>query len=88
MNQADLVEKLLKEDGFTTWGFVIFRCTYHKDSDWENFKARIVGAVSEDLKEDSGLDLLDTFAPTVLEDPSFEGATVATLREISGRRLQ
>ncbi|OQD90210.1 hypothetical protein PENSOL_c060G04780 [Penicillium solitum] len=81
MNQADLVEKLLKEDGFTTWGFIIFRCTYHKDSDWENFMARIVGAVSEDLKEDSALDLLDTFAPTVLEDPSFGGATVATLRE-------
>ncbi|KAJ5436236.1 hypothetical protein N7445_007121 [Penicillium cf. griseofulvum] len=81
MNEADLVEKLLKEDGFTIWGFVIFRCTYHNDSDWKNFMARMVGAVSEDLKEYSGLDLLDTFAPTVLEDPSFEGATVATLRE-------
>ncbi|KAJ5783866.1 uncharacterized protein N7518_009543 [Penicillium psychrosexuale] len=67
MNGADLVEELLKEDGFTTWGF--------------NFMARMVGAVSEDLKEYSGLALLDTFAPTVLEDPSFEGATVATLRE-------
>ncbi|KAJ6092404.1 hypothetical protein N7467_004373 [Penicillium canescens] len=80
-NEADLVEKLLKEDGFTTWGFVIFRCTYHNDADWENFMARMVGAVSEDLKGSNGLDLLDTFAPTVLEDPSFEGATVATLRE-------
>jgi hypothetical protein len=69
---------------------VIFRCTYHKDSDWENFIARIVGAVSEDLQEDSSLALLDTFAPTVLEDPSFEGATVATYAStsISGRRLQ
>ncbi|KAJ5984314.1 hypothetical protein N7481_006413, partial [Penicillium waksmanii] len=28
----------------------------------------------------SGLDLLDTFTPTVLQDPSFEGTTVSTLR--------
>ena len=43
--------------------------------------ARMVGAVSEDLKGSNGLDLLDIFALTVLEDPSFKGATVATLRE-------
>ncbi|KAJ5326550.1 uncharacterized protein N7506_009652 [Penicillium brevicompactum] len=30
MNEADRVEQLLKEDGLTTWGFGIFRCTtYH-----------------------------------------------------------
>lgn len=80
-NAADRVEELLKKDGFTTWGFVIVRCTYHNDSDWEKFMGRIIGAVSEDLEFHKGLDMLETFAPTVLEDPSFEGATVATLRE-------
>ena len=29
----------------------------------------------------NGLDLLDKFRPTVLEDPSFEGSTVAALRD-------
>ncbi|OQD67322.1 hypothetical protein PENDEC_c039G03438 [Penicillium decumbens] len=33
------------------------------------------------LKCYNGLDLLDNFAPTVMEDSSFEGATTATLRE-------
>lgn len=43
--------------------------------------ARFLGAVSDYLEFYCGLDLLNTFAPTVLEDHSFEGATVATLRE-------
>lgn len=43
--------------------------------------ARFLSAVPEYLEFYSGLDLLDTFTPTVLEDPSFEGATVATLHE-------
>jgi hypothetical protein len=51
------------------------------NTDWENFMARFVSAVPDDLGFYSGLDLLDTLVPTVLEDSSFEGATVATLRE-------
>ncbi|KAJ5125639.1 hypothetical protein N7476_010025 [Penicillium atrosanguineum] len=81
LNGADRLEALLEKDGFKTWGFVIYRCTYQDNSDWEKFMARFLGAVPEYLEFYSGLDLLDTFAPTVLEDPSFEGATVSTLRE-------
>ncbi|KAJ5121564.1 uncharacterized protein N7515_009525 [Penicillium bovifimosum] len=79
-NAADRLEKLLDEDGFKKWGFVIYRCTYQNNTDWENFMARFVSAVPEYLESYNGLDLLDTFTPTVLEDPSFEGASVATLR--------
>jgi hypothetical protein len=43
--------------------------------------SRFLSPVPEFLEFYNDLDLLDTFAPTVLEDPSFEGATVATLRE-------
>jgi hypothetical protein len=81
VNVADQLEALLKQDGFKTWGFVIYRCTYQSDSDWERFMARFLSSVRESLEFYSGLDLLDTFTPTVFEDPSFEGATVATLRE-------
>ncbi|KAJ5525131.1 hypothetical protein N7494_011781 [Penicillium frequentans] len=81
LNEADQLEVLLNKDGFKTWGFVIYRCTYLNNSDWEKFIARFLGAVPDYLEFYSGLDLLDTFAPTVLEDPSFEGATIATLRE-------
>jgi len=81
LNEADQLGALLNKDGFKTWGFVIYRCTYQNNSDWEKFMACFLGAVPDYLEFYSGLDLLDTFTPTVLEDPSFEGATVATLRE-------
>lgn len=42
---------------------------------------RFLGAVPDYLEFYSGLDLLHTFAPTVLEDLSFQGATVAILRQ-------
>jgi hypothetical protein len=80
-NQADNLERLLDKDGFKTWGFVIFRCTYQNDSDWEKFMARFLRPVPKFLEYYNGLDLLDKFAPTVLEDRSFEGATVAVLRD-------
>ncbi|KAJ5909257.1 hypothetical protein N7495_001939 [Penicillium taxi] len=67
-NVAGWLENLLDEDEFKKWGF-------------ENFMALLVSAVPECLKFYNGLDLLDTFTLTVLEDPSFKGATIATLRE-------
>lgn len=80
-NTADELERLLQVDGFKTWGFVVYRCTYQSDSDWEKFVTLFLGRVMRKLKYYSGLDLLDDFAPTVFEDPSFEGATTAVLRD-------
>lgn len=80
-NQADNLERLLDKDGFKTWGFVIFRCTYQNNSDWEKFMARFLRPIPKFLEYYSGLDLLDKFAATVLEDRSFEGTTVAVLRD-------
>jgi hypothetical protein len=81
LNEADIIEALLKKDGFKKWGFVIYRCTYQNNSDWEKFMARFLNEVTNHLESYNGLDLLDTYMPTVLEHPSFEGATAATLRE-------
>lgn len=72
----------MQADGFSKWGFVIYRCTYTNGADWEAFMARIYDAVIEYLELYNGLDMLDSFAPTVIEDrAAFEGATTATLRE-------
>ncbi|KAJ5044261.1 hypothetical protein EN45_013480 [Penicillium chrysogenum] len=73
---ADRREKPLDEDGFKKWGFVIYRCTYQNNTDRQNFMDHFVSAAPGYLEFYNGLDLLDTFTPTVLEDPSFEGATV------------
>ncbi|GKZ24255.1 hypothetical protein AbraCBS73388_011059 [Aspergillus brasiliensis] len=80
-NSADNIERLLNQDKFKTWGFVIYRCTYQSDSDWEKFMVRLHKRVEEFLRFYNGLDLLGSFAPTVLEDRSFEGAMVVSLRE-------
>lgn len=44
--------------------------------------ARIYDPVKRYLKYDNGLDMLDSFAPTVIQDrAAFEGATTAIIRE-------
>ncbi|KAL4905024.1 hypothetical protein BDW74DRAFT_185462 [Aspergillus multicolor] len=66
-NSADTLERLLEADGFSKWGY-------------ETFMARLYACVTELLEMNNGLDLLDSFAPTVIEDFSFVGAATATLR--------
>lgn len=85
LNDTDQIEALLNKDNFKTWGFIIYRCTYQNNTDWDKFLTHFLSPVPESLEYYSGLDLLETFAPTVLEDPSFEGATAATLREHLGQ---
>ncbi|KAE8383973.1 hypothetical protein BDV23DRAFT_177414 [Aspergillus alliaceus] len=81
LNQADELERLLQKNGFKIWGFVIYRCTYQSDSDWEKFMARFLHHVTKSLEFYNGLDLLDSFAPTVFEDRSFNGVSTAFLRK-------
>jgi hypothetical protein len=80
LNAADILERLLQEDGFTKWGFVIYRCTYQSQKDWERFMARYLQSVTEYFEYSNGLDMLEGFTPTVFEDPSFDGTTTAVLR--------
>jgi hypothetical protein len=80
-NTADQLERLLQKGGFKTWGLVIYRCTYQSNSDWEKSMTRFLYHATEALEFGSGLDLLDSFAPTVLEDRSFDGANTALLRK-------
>lgn len=79
-NSADTLERLMEADKFSRWGFAIYRCTYESDAEWDAFMARLYDSVTELLELDNGLDTLDSHAPTVLQDPSFAGATTATLR--------
>ncbi|KAJ5198118.1 uncharacterized protein N7498_007235 [Penicillium cinerascens] len=79
-NEADNLERLLQADGFKTWGFIIYRCTYQSNADWEKFMTLLLDQTTRSLKCYNGLDLLDSLAPTVMEDSSFEGAATATLR--------
>ncbi|KAA8647059.1 hypothetical protein EYZ11_008794 [Aspergillus tanneri] len=80
-NTADELERLLQKDGFKTWGFVIYRCTYQSGSDWEKFMNFFLYRITEKFEFYNGLDLLDSFAPIVFEDQSFDGANTTLLRK-------
>lgn len=80
LNRADDLERLLQADGFTKWGFIIYRCTYESDSDWDALVCWMNQRVRDHLHYHNGLEMLDSFAPTVVQDSSFAGATTTMLR--------
>lgn len=81
-NDADRIEKWLREDGHRVWGLVIYRSTYQSDADWDEFMRRILADTTESLEAMAGIDLLDNLALTVFDDPQkFDGATTAVIRD-------
>ena len=81
-NTADRIEKALKDAGLRTWGFPIYRCTYQNDTEWAEVLRRYRWHVSDALEDHNGLDMLDSFQMTVIEDRAlFEDASTATIRE-------
>lgn len=81
-NEADVIEQNMLDDGFRTWGLVIYRCTYKSNSDWEEFVSRFLHQVWSTLKDHDGLDMLDSFMPTVMDDKTqFDGVTPYTVRD-------
>jgi hypothetical protein len=81
-NEADLIEINMQDDGFRYWGIAIYRTTYKSESDWEEFLRRFLGRVRKTLEYYEGLDMWDSFRPTVMEDKSrFDGATPTQIRD-------
>ncbi|KAI2720883.1 hypothetical protein CBS147332_4123 [Penicillium roqueforti] len=81
-NEADLIEINMQGDGFKSWGIAIYRTTYKSDSDWEEFLRRFLGQVRRTLEYYEGLDMWDSFRPTVIEDKiQFDEATPAQIRD-------
>ncbi|KKK16818.1 hypothetical protein ARAM_005493 [Aspergillus rambellii] len=75
-NPADVIENNMLTWGYRTWGLVIYRCTYKSDADWEEFMSRLLYQVRSTLEVYDGLDMLDSFRPTVMGDKTrFDGAT-------------
>jgi hypothetical protein len=69
-NDADNIERFLQEDGHRTWGFVIYRCTYDNDDDWNKLMEHLRHHTSKSLEFCNGLDIMDSLSLTVIEDQS------------------
>lgn len=81
-NTADNIERYLEEDGHRKWGFVIYRCTYENNSDWEEFMARLRYRIRNTLEFYNGLDMMDSLLLTVFDDKSlFDDASTMSVRE-------
>src|SRR5436305_4047404 len=82
LNNADNIERYLQEDGHRTWGFVIYRCTYDSDDDWNKFMEHLRHHIRQALEVYNGLDMMDSLSLTVIEDRSIlDDASTSFVRE-------
>lgn len=81
-NDADNIEKQLQEDGYKIWGWVIYRCTYESDKEWEAFMTRLRSTIHNTLEINNALDVLENLDYRVFEDKAlFDKASPAGIRE-------
>jgi hypothetical protein len=80
---ADDIQHALMADGHRVWGFVVYRCTYGNDADWQLCMQRIREYLGPSIKTSDGQNLLDErFKLTVIEDRDrFDGASTSTIRQ-------
>jgi hypothetical protein len=72
----------LNPQGHQIWGFVVYRCTYESDDDWDKFMECLKHEIEGTLKLCNGLDMMVSLRITVLEDKSkFDGASDSVIRE-------
>jgi len=80
-NQADKIERLMQAEGDITWGYVIYRTTYEKDDDWDEFLRRLRFHMEQTFERCNGGDILDAFTLTIFSDQAlFNGANTIAIR--------
>lgn len=81
-NDADNIERHMRQDGHSIWGWLIYRCTYASDEQWKAFMDRLEYYIDKTLSFHNGLDLKSSLDAQVIEDPTtFDGAVPATVRQ-------
>lgn len=69
--------------GHSCWGFVVYRCVYDNNNDWERFKDFLFGWTNQNLREiDVKASLLKTLNVRYFEDSAiFDGTNVSEVRK-------
>lgn len=63
-------------------GFIVYRCTYESDSDWEKFMTYLTISVRTQLEEEELGDVADRLSWNVQQDPALlDGGSFETVRE-------
>jgi hypothetical protein len=86
-NTADSLRRRLDEEGHRVWGFVVYRCTYGDDAEWEECLRRLNAATRSNMRFYDALDLLNgeddryRFKQTIFSDAAkFDGASTQVVR--------
>jgi hypothetical protein len=81
-NDADNLERQMREDGHQKWGWLIYRTTYDSDEQWQAFLERFGYYVHATLEFHNGVDLESSLDIQVLSDrETLEGATPDDVRQ-------
>lgn len=82
-NSADCVEREMEKHRVKTWGWVIYRCTYQSDAQWNAFMDRLSYYIDATLRANNGLDLKSSLDVQAMEDKdTFDGASPGQVREV------
>lgn len=82
LNNANNIERYLQQDCHRIWGFVIYRCTYDNDEDWNKFVGHLRHCIRQTLEFYNGLDIMGSFGLTVIDDRSIlDDASTSVVRE-------
>lgn len=57
----------------SSWGFVVYRCTYSSDEEWEKYMAVLNAHVRAQLELEELSDCFDRINWNVQEDPRYDG---------------
>lgn len=82
IDTAHRIVKGLQEDRHQTWGFVIYRCTYDSEDDWNKFMELLRRRIRSALEFYKRLDMMDSLGLTIIDDRStFDDASTSFVRD-------
>ena len=80
-NDTDDIRSELQKYNQSTWGLVIYRCTYGDEAKWARFMTILNERSRAFLKSNDNLeDLMTSLDCSVQEDPSLDGASINEVR--------
>ncbi|KAF2224010.1 hypothetical protein BDZ85DRAFT_280629 [Elsinoe ampelina] len=78
-DEARAVQSWTEVEGF--WGFVIHRCTYRDDDEWDLFMAHLNAHAQAELDANNAGHLIKSLRWEVQEDISYQGASKSFIRQ-------
>lgn len=81
-NDADVIDEVVQYEGHSSWGFVIYRCTYGDDDGWQHFMENLKVELEESCRLHNAADFFAKHLWTVFDDKTqFDGASTHDTRQ-------